>query len=118
MATQEEKDEEEAMMRAYHGVPLQSEIELMSDIELAEFQSKLALDSPGRIIAEHEWKRRQSTEIPYIAPDPSSQKAEDKKPPDGISLRGFAFGVAVILFAAICFWVINHYLSLNLQNIK
>ena len=52
--------------------------------------------------------------IENTAPKPAANKAKDKKPPDGISLRHFIFGVSVIIFAAVFVWVIDHYFCLEL----
>lgn len=87
----------------YHDVPLQSKIELMSDIELTEFQSQLALDSPGKIIAEHEWKRRQSTETsrvtaaPFHKPPNTDENNEWYKKPIGIAGITIFSGIMVSL---------------------
>ena len=43
----DEKEEHDAMMRAFLKVPLAHELEVMPDIELAELQSQLPHDSPG-----------------------------------------------------------------------
>ncbi len=65
-----EKEEHEAMMRAFHKVPLAHELEMMPDIELAELQSQLPPDSPGNIIVESEWRRRKSSKIPNTTTTP------------------------------------------------
>lgn len=51
--------------------------------------------------------------IPNTAPNPATDEAKNKKPPGGISLNHFAFGVGIIIFAAIFIWVVKHYLSLK-----
>ena len=48
------------------------------------------------------------------ATNPSANPTNNIKPPDGISFRHFAFGVSVIIFAAVCLWAINHYLGIPL----
>jgi hypothetical protein len=60
----EEKEEDDAMMRAFHGVPLAHRLETMPDIDLAELQSRLATNSPGTIIIENEWQRRKLSKMP------------------------------------------------------
>lgn len=62
------KEEQDAIMRTFHGVPLAHELEAMSDIDLAELQSQLAHDSPGKIIIENEWQRRKSSKEPFPTP--------------------------------------------------
>src|ERR1039457_4291711 len=66
-----EKEKHDAMMRAFHKVPLAHELEVMPDIDLAELQSQLAPDSPGKIIVENEWQRRKSSKIPKLATNPA-----------------------------------------------
>jgi hypothetical protein len=58
MTPEEEQEEHDAMMRAFHGVPLAHKLETMPDIDLAELQSHLASNSPGKIIIDNEWQRR------------------------------------------------------------
>ena len=58
MSSQEEQEEHDAMMRAFHGVPLAHKLETMPDIDLAELQSHLAPNSPGKIIIDNECQRR------------------------------------------------------------
>lgn len=46
--------------------------------------------------------------------NPPANITNSKNPPDGISLRHFAFAVGVVIFAAITIVVINHYFGLRL----
>jgi len=62
------KEEHDAMMRSFHGVPLAHKLETMPDIDLAEFQSRLAPNSPGKIIIENEWQRRKSSKTSTPTP--------------------------------------------------
>jgi hypothetical protein len=65
---QENQEEHDAMMRAFHGVPLANKLETMPDIDLAELQSHLASNSPGNIIIENEWQRRDLSKPPSNTP--------------------------------------------------
>jgi hypothetical protein len=71
---QENQEEHDAMMRAFHGVPLAHKLETMPDIDLAEFQSRLAPNSPGEIIIENEWQRRKLSKTPSEKPQTIIQK--------------------------------------------
>lgn len=73
MTTKTEKEEHDAMMRAFHKVPLANELEVMPDIDLAELQSQLPPDSPGRKIIENEWHRRKSSKVPNPTSNPLAQ---------------------------------------------
>ena len=57
---------------------------------------------------------KKSAKIPNVTQNPTTDKPKSKQPPNGISLRHFAFGVAIIIFAAIAISSINHYSSISL----
>ena len=70
---QKTRDEEnDAMMRAFHGVPVAHKLETMPDIDLAELQSRIASDSPGKTIIENEWQRRKSIKAPTPTEKPQT----------------------------------------------
>ena len=59
------KDEQEYhdfRLRSYLNIPEQSELESLSDIKLAEKQSKLTAEKTAQIIIQNEWRRREKHE--------------------------------------------------------
>jgi len=54
-----EQEEADAQSRSFYEIPLQSELEAMSEVNLAELQTKFSIDKPGRIVIENEWRRRE-----------------------------------------------------------
>lgn len=56
--------------------------------------------------------------IPDPAPNPTSNSTETKHYWYNKPLGQIAIGTIVVVFSGIVLWVINHYLSVNLQNIK
>jgi hypothetical protein len=68
MTSQEEQEEHDAMMRSFHGVPVAHKLETMSDIDLAELQSHMPPNSPGKIIIDNEWQRRILSKVTSKAP--------------------------------------------------
>ncbi|MDD5285296.1 MAG: hypothetical protein PHD54_05515 [Desulfuromonadaceae bacterium] len=98
------QEEHDAMMRAYRDVPLNHELEVMIDIDLAELQSQLPSDSPGKIIIENEWRRRRSNKEPNPATTPTDSKPpktienkECHQRPIGIAGIAIFAGIMVIL---------------------
>jgi uncharacterized membrane protein len=49
--------------RAYYDIPEKKDISSMSEIELAEWKAGLEPNSPGIIIAENEWRRREKIQL-------------------------------------------------------
>ncbi len=58
MTAPKDKEQLESILHGFHGIPFKSELEAMSDIELAELQNNLPTNSPGTKLIEKEWQRR------------------------------------------------------------
>lgn len=56
---QEDNEEQDAFSRTFFGVPLQHELQALSDIKLAELHAKFSGDKPVLVIIQNEWRRRE-----------------------------------------------------------
>lgn len=56
--------------------------------------------------------------VPNTAPNPTADNADAKHDWHNKPLGKIMIGTIVVVLSAVVIWVINHYLSVNLQNIK
>ena len=112
------KEEHDAMMRAFHKVPLAQELEIMPDIELADLQSKLPPDSPGKIIIENEWQRRKLSKVPNPTPEPTSTSAHEitaeKKNWQHSPLYYIAVGVIIFILGVFLAYLVKKHFGIPL----
>ena len=108
----EDQEEHDAMMRSFHGVPLANKIETLSDIELAELQSQLPPDSPGKIIIENEWQRRKSSEVPNPTPTPPADQTNNEFDWQRKILIYIAVGVIIVILGAFAIHLIKKHFGI------
>lgn len=101
-----ENKEMESVLHGFHGVPFKTELEAMSDIELAELQTTLSKDSPGHRLIENEWQRRNSIQpVPFQTPnhptDNTQEKTGKEKNWQHSIVLYIAVGVVIVVLGAI-----------------
>lgn len=110
----EEKEEQDAMMRSFDGIPLAHELAAMSEIELADQQSKLAANPRAIIIIENEWQRRKSSEVPNPAPNPSTDQTNNEHNWQSKILIYIAVGVVIVVLGAFAIHLIKKHCGIPL----